>query len=234
VSSSPGLFLQEFLRDPWQIGAVAPSSRHLAEAMVEPIPRTGAVVVELGPGTGAFTRHIAARLAGRGRQVAVELNPALAERLQRRHPDLEVVRADARHLPELLAERGITEVDVIVSGLPWAGFAPATQQALLAAVAGVLSADGVFVTFGYGASRWTPSARRFRRLLRGEFDEVVIGRTVRLNIPPAFVYYARRPATISPIQDPGQPVGTRAPRLGGQPHLREQRVESVEAARPDV
>lgn len=190
-----GFFLREFLRSPWQIGAVTPSSRHLAAAMVEPVPRAGhAVVVELGPGTGAVTRHIEKRLAGYGRQLAIEVNPAMADRLARRHPGVEVVRADARHLPELLGARGITEVDVIVSGLPWVGFDAATQGALLAAVRAVMGRDSVFVTFGYRASRWTPPARRFRHHLRHAFDEVVIGRTVRLNVPPAFVYYARRPA----------------------------------------
>lgn len=189
------LFLREFLRTPWQTGAVAPSSHRLASAMVQPIPRArGAVVVELGPGSGAFTRLIERRLGTHGRRLAVEINPAFASTLARRHPGLEVVQDDARRLPELLSERGIGDVDVVVSGLPWAGFDPATQQALINAVCLVMGADGVFVTFGYRASSWTPPARRFRQLLRGAFDEVVIGRTVRLNIPPAFVYYARRPA----------------------------------------
>lgn len=194
VPSLPGLFLREFLRNPWRIGAVTPSSQRLAAAMVEPVPRAGAaVVVELGPGSGAFTGHIEARLAGQGRQLAVELSPALATRLSRQYPGLEVVRADAQHLPELLDARGVRDVDVIVSGLPWAGFDSATQESLLDAACTVLSAEGVFVTYCYSLSGWTPPARRFRRLLRREFDEVVIGRTVWLNLPPAFVYYARRP-----------------------------------------
>ncbi|QSB16612.1 SAM-dependent methyltransferase [Natronosporangium hydrolyticum] len=194
-ASERGVFLREFLRTPFQVGAVAPSSRRLAAAMVEPVPRAGGpVVVELGPGTGAVTHHIGARLAGRGRQLAVELNPVLAAQLGRQHPDLEVIQADAQQLPTLLQGRGVAEVDVVVSGLPWAGFDSVTQQAVLGAVCTVMAADGVFVTFGYGLSRWTRPARRFRQLLRREFDEVVIGQMVMCNLPPAFVYYARRPA----------------------------------------
>ena len=113
------------------------------------------------------------------------------------------MRAEARNLPEVLGERGVDEVDVIVSGLPWGGFDRPTQQALLDSVCSVMGADGVFVTFGYRVTSWTPPARRFRQLLRSEFDEVVIGRTIRLNIPPAFVYYARRPARkASALSDP--------------------------------
>jgi hypothetical protein len=57
----------------------------------------------------------------------------------------------------------------------------------------VLGPNGTFVTFGYRMSSWTRPARRFRQLLRQEFEEVVIGRTIRLNFPSAFVFYARRP-----------------------------------------
>jgi phospholipid N-methyltransferase len=172
--------------------------------MVEAIPRARpAVVVELGPGSGVFTRLIERRLGTHGRRLAVEVNPAFATRLTREHPGLEVVQADARHLPELLGERGIDEVDVVVSGLPWVGFDQGTQRALLDSVCSVMGADGIFVTFGYRVTSWMPPARRFRQLLRGEFDEVVIGRTVRLNIPPAFVYYARRPARKIPAFHPG-------------------------------
>lgn len=196
LPSSHWLFVREFLRAPWQTGAVAPSSRRLGAAMVEPIPSSSpARVVELGPGSGAVSGLIERRMAGQGRQLAVEVNPTFAARLAHRHPGLEVVQADARHLPALLASRGFGDVDVVVSSLPWAAFDRSVQAELMAAVSSVMSAQGVFVTFGYSLSRWTPPARRFRQLLHSEFDEVVIGRTIRLNIPPAFVYYARRPRT---------------------------------------
>jgi hypothetical protein len=39
-------------------------------------------------------------------------------------------------------------------------------------------------------------ARRFRRMLTARFKEVVVGRTIMRNLPPAFVYYVRRPGTL--------------------------------------
>lgn len=193
------LFLREFLRNPARTGSFAPSSRHLAAAMIEPIPLQGApVIVELGPGTGAFTQHIETRLAGRGRQVAVEVNPTLAARLAARHPRVDVLTADAARLPEILAGLGVQQVDVIVCGLPWAAFNPVTQAAILDAVKTVLTPEGAFTTFGYGIWRWTPAAKRMRNLLLAEFEEVVIGRTVTRNLPPAFVYYAGRPVPGNP------------------------------------
>ncbi|MEU8380679.1 SAM-dependent methyltransferase [Streptosporangium sp. NPDC048865] len=185
--------LREFLRSPLLTATVAPSSRRLAERMVVPIPERGEpTVVELGPGTGAFTQVIQDRLGGRGRHLAVELNPRLAGFLDRRFPGVEVVHAHAAELPGLLAERGLS-ADVVVCGLPWVAFRPVAGVRLLPLVAGSLSRDGVFTQFAYRWTRWAPPAREHLRDLRTTFEEVVLSRTVWRNLPPALVYLARRP-----------------------------------------
>ncbi|GAA1853365.1 class I SAM-dependent methyltransferase [Asanoa iriomotensis] len=188
-------FLLEFVRDPLGVGAVAPSSPALARAATAVVPRTGApVVVELGPGTGAFTGAIQERLGGRGRHIAVERNPRFALQLAGSHPGVEVVNADATDLAAVLAGRGLSQADVVVSGLPWAAFAESRQRGVLSAVAAVLPPDGVFTTFAYVHTRWAPPALRLRRSIAALFDEVVVGRTEWANLPPALVYYCRRPA----------------------------------------
>ncbi|MEV4350121.1 methyltransferase domain-containing protein [Actinoplanes sp. NPDC049596] len=189
--------LSEFLRRPWEVGAVAPSGAALSELAVAPIPSTGdPVVVELGPGTGPFTEAIQRRLDGRGRHLAIEINPRLAEQLAARHPNVEVITADAGALPGLLAERGLAGADVIVSGLPWAAFAPDRQRDILAAAVQALAPGGAFTTFAYVHLRWAAPARRLRGALDSWFDEVLLGRTVWANLPPALVYYCRRPALV--------------------------------------
>ena len=187
-------FLREFLRDPLTVAAVAPSGARLAELVTAPVPRDGdPLVVELGPGTGAFTAAIQHRLAGRGAHLAIEINERFAGPLAVRYPRIDVAVADARRLPDLLAQRGHRHADVIVSGLPWAAFGDDLQDDLLDAVTDVLSPDGAFTTFAYTVSSWAPPARRLRRSLNARFEEVVAGRTVWANMPPAFVYYCRRP-----------------------------------------
>lgn len=79
MASEAAFFLGQFLRSPVTTGAIMPSSRYLAAAVATPIPERGdPVVVELGPGTGPFTAEIQRRLGGRGRHIAVEINPRLA------------------------------------------------------------------------------------------------------------------------------------------------------------
>jgi phosphatidylethanolamine/phosphatidyl-N-methylethanolamine N-methyltransferase len=187
-------FLAAVLRSPATVGAVAPSSTRLAQRLTAVVPGEGQpVVVELGPGTGSTTAAVQRRLGGRGRHIAVELDPMLAEHVSHEHPSVEVAIGDAAQLPQLLAEFGVSEVDAVLSGLPWSLFSPEGQREILGSVAGVLRPGGAFSTFAYVHALPMGGARRFRALLDELFDEVLITRTVWRNLPPAACYVCRRP-----------------------------------------
>lgn len=194
MCSNASLFIEQFMRSPAMIGAIAPSSRRLARAATAIVPETGdPVVVELGPGTGPFTAQIQQRLGGRGSHLAIEINTRMAEWLAARFPACDVISADAASLPELMAERGLSGADVVVSGLPWAAFSARRQRRLLGAVTRSMTSEGVFATFAYVHALPMSTARRFRRLLGEAFEEVTVGGTVWRNLPPALVYSARGP-----------------------------------------
>ena len=187
-------FLSAALRRPATMGAVAPSSARLAGVLASIVPREGApVVVELGPGTGAVSAVIAARLPEHARHLAVELDPAMVSYLRRTRPGLEVVHGDARELGALLAEHGVTKVDAVICGLPWALFDDGTQAEILGEISRAIGDTGAFTTFGYLQGMVLPAAHRFRRTLRETFDEMLVSATVWRNMPPAFVYVCRRP-----------------------------------------
>lgn len=187
-------FLRAWLRNPAQVGAVWPSSPRLSAKLARIAPGHGApVVVELGPGTGAVTTQVRRRLPPEGRHLAVELDPRMARFLQDRHPGVEVVNGDARKLGSLLAERDITSVDAVISGLPWSLFDRTMQQEILDQVVGAVGETGAFATFAYSHTLPMPSARRFKAALHDTFDEVVMTRTVWRNLPPAFCFLCRRP-----------------------------------------
>lgn len=191
--ASPAGFLREFVKSPTTTAAVGPSSRFVARDMVAPIPKRGEpVVVELGPGTGAFTELIQERLGGRGRHLALELNQGWAESLGERFPGVETLCADARELPGLLADRGV-RADVVVSGLPWAAHTPKDGVSLVRLIADSLTEEGAFTQFAYTWTWWAPPARRQFAEVRSVFEETVVSRTVWRNLPPALVYLARRP-----------------------------------------
>jgi phospholipid N-methyltransferase len=160
--------------------------------MAAALPEEGdPVVVELGPGTGAFTTEIQRRLRGRGRHLAVELNDRFAARLRALFPSVDVAVSDAVHVRRLLDERGLDYADAIISGLPYALFSQTLQHRLVGAVRDCLAPDGTFAAFAYVHAAWSPPARRFCRLLEAVFGEVTVGKIVWANLPPAFVYTAR-------------------------------------------
>lgn len=187
-------FLAAVVRRPVTVGAVVPSSSRLAARLAAVVPRAGKpVVVELGPGTGSVTTAIECRLGSRGRHVAVEIDPILADYLRIAHPRVEVLVGDAADLERLRAAHHIPAVDVVISGLPWSLINPESQRAIVDATARSLSPGGCFTTFAYVHGLSTPWARQFRALLGEVFDEVLTTRTVWWNLPPAVTYVCRRP-----------------------------------------
>jgi len=182
-------FLSAFLRSPLSIGAIAPSSRWLAARMVEGMDlETAETVVELGPGTGAFTGAILEHLGPESRYMAVELNEEFARRLRAARPDLHVVHDSAERLAEHLAAAGRAHADSIICGLPWASFPKQLQERIMSSTMQSLRSGGRFATFAYVHAAWLPTARRFRRFLEAHFTEVRTTPVVWRNLPPAFVY----------------------------------------------
>ncbi|RZT86657.1 phospholipid N-methyltransferase [Pseudonocardia sediminis] len=188
------LFVRQFLRSPTTIGAVAPSSAYLARRIAADVPESGdPVVLELGPGSGAFTGEIRRRLGGRGRHVAIEVNPSMAAALRSRHAGVEVIEGDAAETAGLLRTVGVDRVDLVVSGLPWAVFPGPKQDAILDSVVAAMPPDGRFATFAYSHATVLPPAVRFRRRLEERFETVGSGTTEWRNLPPARIVHASRP-----------------------------------------
>jgi phospholipid N-methyltransferase len=149
-------------------------------------------VVELGPGTGAFTRSILEGIGERTTFFALELDPIFSKVLRKRFPSLIVYNDSAENIPEYLAQHGKTNADSIISGLPWASLPMELQQRIMQSVLASLAPGGVFTTFGYVHARWLPNALRFRRRLGKHFSEVETSKVVWANFPPAFVYRCKR------------------------------------------
>jgi phospholipid N-methyltransferase len=185
--------LGAFVKGPTTVGAIAPSSQWLAERMAEDMGlRDARTVVELGPGTGVFTRAICDRVGPDTLVMAVEINRDMAAVLTDRFPRVRVVNDSAEHLDTHLAAAGRAEADAILSSLPWAGFSRDLQERLMSAIVRVLRPGGSFATFAYIPAAWLPAGRRFRKLLESSFSSVATTPVVWRNLPPAFVYRCER------------------------------------------
>jgi phosphatidylethanolamine/phosphatidyl-N-methylethanolamine N-methyltransferase len=176
------LFVGQMVRRWRTTGAIAPSGGRLARAMADavgPVP-DGAVILELGPGTGVFTRELVRRFPG-AKVVAVEINEVFAARLAAAAPGATVVTGCAARLDAHLAALNLSPADVVavVSGLPLLSLPGDLPRQVLGAVAGVLGPGKRYVQFTYSERAWRRfDVSQFRRHPR---------KRVWWNVPPAFV-----------------------------------------------
>jgi len=188
-------FLWAFLRAPGRVGAIWPSSSALTREMLAGCRLDRArLVVELGPGTGVFTREILRAADARTRIMALELDARAVARLRRNFPRVEVHHDSAEAILRYVAQTGLAHADCVISGLPWASMPAALQDRIMHNVVAALGPGGVFTTFAYQHARGTPAGRRYRRLLETLFGEVHVSRIIWSNVPPAVVYRCEKPA----------------------------------------
>jgi len=182
------LLFSRFLRSPRTVGAVTPSSRAVAEAIVEHVDfdQPGRIV-ELGPGTGALTGPIVERLGPHIEFLALEIDQAFCERIQRRWPAVECICASAEQLDRIAAARGMTPVDHIVSGLPFVSLPQPVTRQILESVVSVLRPGGTFSTFQYLHAYGMPAGAAFRKNMSGRMGSEPDVRLVMKNLPPALV-----------------------------------------------
>jgi phospholipid N-methyltransferase len=185
-------FFCGFVRNPLVIGAIVPSSRRLAEAMVPSMDLTGATsVVELGAGTGAITQELRRRVGIRTSLIALELDMKMSLRLQRRFRDIRVIGDSAENLRRHLDLLGQRHADAIVSALPWSNMSDEMQNRILDAVLASLKPGGTFTAMAYLHASGFSTSRKFRQKLKSRFGRVESSPIVWLNMPPAFVYHCR-------------------------------------------
>ena len=175
-------FILEAVSQPKQMGAIAPSSRHLTAAMARWLPpEPHSYVVELGPGTGAVTEALLAHGLAEHRLVALEKSAKMAVYLRRRFPRAVIITGDALELDVLLKRHGVPlrKIGAVFSSLPLQNFDEHFAQKLMQKVHALLGPSGKFVQYSYHLGRKQPQAL-------ADFQPVA-SNLVWLNLPPARV-----------------------------------------------
>src|SRR5262249_20944404 len=150
-----GDFFRGFRRHSRTTGAILPSSRFLARALVKPLrgPRGACRILEVGPGTGSVTREIARRLLPNDRLDAVEINGRFVELMEGR---LETDRVlwQCRHQIHIIHAAvqdllGDSVYDYIVSGLPLNNFQVDLVREIFATYTRLLKPGGTLSFYEY-------------------------------------------------------------------------------------
>ena len=180
------VFARAWASHPIRVGAVAPSGSALAELITSRVSSATGPVLELGPGTGVFTRALLARGVREYELTLVESSPTFAPSLRHRFPEARLLQMDASALARTPSSQDAL-VGAVVSGLPLLSMSPRAITSVLSGAFARLKPGGSFYQFTYGPRCPVP-----RRVLdRLGLKATRIGRTL-LNIPPAAVYEVTR------------------------------------------
>ena len=186
-------FIREFIKSPSQTGSIAASSKHLAKAIVKHAKVHDAqTILEIGPGTGAFTETITRNKKNDADFVAVEFNKKFCNILQTKFPNIIIENDSVENISKILARHSMENVDAIVCSLPWAVFSSEYQDKLIQGIYDSMSPGAKFCTFAYIQGAFLPAGFRFKRKIDSIFSTVKKSRIVWLNIPPAFVYICEK------------------------------------------
>ncbi len=176
-------FLRGLWRAPHRTGAIAPSSRHLARTMCEPLKTlpSPSLVVEAGAGTGVVTEILLQVLPADSQLLVFEINPEWVNLLRTRFTDKRV-----RIIPEsifTLPEHIDRPVNALVSSLPLALFSRDKRERFFEMTKKVLEPDGLYIQFLYAPHLIRPIRHHFR---------IERTRLVFRNLPPALVLICRK------------------------------------------
>ena len=175
------LFFKRFLKRPFQVASIIPSSKALVERVASKMdfsqPR---VIAEYGPGEGVHSREIARRMTPDSHLLLFELDAAFARDLKRQFADdprVHVIHGDAATLPYELKRRGFAHCDYILSGIPFSILKIEKKRALLQKTHDSLIMDGSFIIY-----QVTNELKQHATLFEHGESEYFLQ-----NIPPMFI-----------------------------------------------
>jgi phosphatidylethanolamine/phosphatidyl-N-methylethanolamine N-methyltransferase len=180
------IFISEFIKQRKMVGAIAPSSVFLRKKMLARIDFSKDInIIELGPGTGIFTKGILKKMSPKSKLLSFELNPTFHLKLTNKIHDkrLNIINDSAENIKLHLKKHNIESVDVVVSSLPLTVIPDSIKNNIINSSYESLSENGMFVQFQYSLNA--------KKLLNSKFNFVDIVFS-SLNIPPAFVYYCKK------------------------------------------
>ncbi len=173
------IFVKSFLKNPKAMGAIYPSSKHLAEVMAASVVFSqNQLVVELGAGTGVITQAMLNRGIPAEHIIAIESSPALVENFRTRFPKVKMIEGDASCLAELLKNE-TRPIGTIISGLPLRSLSKERTERILSAISLALSPNGRYIQFTYALRNNVGFYPQHYKLMRKKL--------VWVNIPPAKV-----------------------------------------------
>lgn len=180
------LFVRNFIKHPATVGWLLPSSRFVVDEVLKQVDWGKAkVIVEYGPGVGAFTRELLQRMALDATLIAIELNPEFCAYLRTslRDSRLLLVNESAAEIDRVLPRFGFAHADYVISGIPFAPIPHDARDDIVRKTHSALGPDGSFLVYQFSSVVLPYLRRVFSRVSR-DFE--------LLNVLPTQLFYCVR------------------------------------------
>lgn len=149
MSTGTVQFFRAWLRDPLRVASVTPSSTALTRKISAEISPASGPVIELGPGTGVFTRALQGRGIAPDQLTLVESGPELVPLPSARFPDLRILTMDATAL-RFVGLFTSTSAGAAISSLPLLSIPPRKVLAILSGTFANMRRSAAFYRITYG------------------------------------------------------------------------------------
>ena len=179
-------YLKSLVNDK-NVASVTPSSRYTIRKTLRKVDFSQDItIIEYGPGTGVFAEYLLQKMTRGSKLIMIELNPQFIEILKKiDDPRVSLHQDSAEHVERIALEHGLSQVDYVLSGIPFSFLPPEIKDNILAASVRLIKPGGYFLAY--------QTSSHLKEALKKHFGSVNTGLELR-NIPPMCIYEAPRPA----------------------------------------
>jgi phospholipid N-methyltransferase len=176
-------FFLNFLADP-RIATFAATPQIVVRKVCGRINfRRDLVVVEYGPGDGAYTRTLLKKMTQGSKLIAIETNNKFNQQLCALRDDrLVLENDDARNVLQILEKNGVEKANYVISGIPFSLMNQRTKQEIIHDTREALEPGGKFIVYQF--------SRCLMKYLEHYFGPVVV--KLEIGLPYYFVMEARK------------------------------------------
>ncbi len=184
-------FLQESLKNMKTMGTVIQTSNYAAKTLAGLLHFDNIdIIVELGGGDGAITKHLLKKMKRNARLIVFEVNESFCDKLRAiEDPRILVIPESAENLDHVLHQMGIVQVDAIVSSIPFAILPEPFHIQILNLCNSILKPGASFLQIHYSLF--------LKNLYQQVFGNVDV-EFAAFNIPPVFIMHSKK---VNPTPD---------------------------------
>lgn len=173
-------FFSESLKNLKEVGTVTRSSRFLCRNIAKQIDFEGAkTILDLGAGDGVISLQLLKHMGPETKLVAFEVNETFCDQLENiDDPRFSFSSQSAEELTEVLQKMGITQVDYIVSAIPFTVIPDDIAFNIVNQCKSLIKPGGKFIQVHYSLIK--------KNMYKKIFGNVKVNFVFK-NLPPAFL-----------------------------------------------